>query len=95
MSDGPLFQNADELEATYAPQQVPQERAKVVADEGVDGVGDNADVPAAAPVASLGSSHTGSAAPPNIGAGDPGTAQGDPDPQAEYPIGDNNRDTTR
>lgn len=88
MSNGPLFQDADEHERRLAPDQVPGEEARVVADEGADVVERNDEPPAAAPVASVGSSPSSSAAPPNIGDEDHGGAAGDPETEARYPIGD-------
>ena len=95
MSDAPLFQNADEQEAIYAPQQIPSERRRVVADEGADVVDNSNEPPAAAPVAQVGVTPSGTAAPPNIGDNASGGASGDPETEAGYPIGDDDRDVTR
>lgn len=95
MSDRPLFQNSDEQERIYAPQQVPEEQAQVVADEGADTVNNDADVPAAGPVASTGTSTSAIAATPNIGDNASGGAPGDPETDARYPIGDRDRDNRR
>ena len=68
MSDKPLFQNMDEQEAAYAPQELPaDQQARVRADEGayVDNTADT-EPPAAAPVAHLGTTPTGQAAPPGV-----------------------------
>jgi hypothetical protein len=89
MSDAPLFQNADEQEQIYAPQQVPgaASRARL---EGDGNIHDTSAVepPAAAPVASVGSSPSGVAAPPNVTDDDRGGAPGDPGTQAHYPLND-------
>ena len=89
----PLFQGIDEIERTYSPQELPEDdpdQARVRADEGGD-TGDASrmeEPPAAAPVANLGNAPSAAAAPPNIGHRDHGGAPGDPETQAEYPIGD-------
>ena len=88
MSDGPLFQNADEQERIYAPQQVPGEQGQVVADEGADVVARDDEPPTAGVIASAGSSPSSSAAVPNIGDADHGGAAGDPETEARYPIND-------
>ena len=95
MGDRPLFQNTDDQERIYAPQQVPGEQAQVAADEGGDAVNSDADVPAAGPVASTGTSTSAIAATPNLGDDASGGAPGDPETEARYPIGDNDRDLTR
>lgn len=60
MSDQPLFQNMDEEERIYAPEQLPpEEQARVRADEGRVRV-DQEEPPLVAPVGNLG--NTGSAA---------------------------------
>jgi hypothetical protein len=94
MSDEPLFSDADEQETLYAPNQLPAERqARVRADEGTNADNtDRTEPPAAAPVASVGTTPTGQAAPPNIGQRDSSGAPGDPDPEARYPIGDDHDD---
>lgn len=68
MSDKPLFQNTDEQEAAYAPDQLPgDQRERVRADEGAGaGLGDANEPPAAAPVSNIGSSSSGLAAPPGV-----------------------------
>lgn len=86
MSDTPLFQNADEQERIYAPQQSPEERARVVADEGADALSDTAEPPTAAPVANVGTTPSGMAAPPNIGDSDTDGAPGDPQTRARDPF---------
>jgi len=92
MSDAPLFQDADEQERVYAPQQVPDAagRARL---EGDANISDTSAVepPAAAPVASVGSSPSGAAAPPNVTDDNRGGAPGDPGTQARYPLDDDNR----
>jgi hypothetical protein len=93
MSDKPLFQDADEQERTLAPQQVPSERRRVVADEGADVVGDDAEIPSAAPVASVGTTQVVGAAPPNLGNTASGGAPGDPETRARNPMGDSDRNT--
>lgn len=92
-NDEPLFQGMDELERTYAPQQLPPddpEQARVRADEGSDSIGGTTlkEPPSAAPVANVGSSASGMAAPPNIGHAEHGGAPGDPETQARYPLDD-------
>ncbi|HSH78410.1 MAG TPA: hypothetical protein VLA19_07750 [Herpetosiphonaceae bacterium] len=75
MSDRPLFTNQEAQEAAYAPQESadPEQRQRAMAEEGT--LGENragggtddatADVPAAAPVASVGSSPSSQMSPPN------------------------------
>ena len=77
----PLFKDADAQERLIAPQQVPgdgQIRARLEGDTSkfVD------EPPAAAPVASPGSSPSSVAAPPNIGHEPTRGAPGDPQTQA-------------
>lgn len=93
MSDAPLFQNADEQEAIYAPHQVPGAdiRARVEGDTNTGDLSAVNEPPAAAPVASVGSSTSGMAAPPNVTDDDRGGAAGDPGTQARYPLDDNDR----
>ncbi len=59
MSDTPLFQNADEQERTYAPQQVPEQAQQVQADEqgGIGSVlrSEEGNTPAAVPLGTGGS----------------------------------------
>lgn len=93
MSDTPLFQNADETERIYAPQQVPDEQRQVVADEGAGALPTSNEPPAAAPVANVGASSNAPAAPPNIGDEPTPGAPGDPQTEAGYPMDD--RDTQR
>lgn len=91
MSDHPLFQNTDDQERIYAPEQLPaDQRDRVRADEKSDTARSYTDneAPAAAPVANIGNSATGSAAPPNIGHEEHGGASGDPETQAGYPLDD-------
>jgi len=87
MSDAPLFQDADEQERIYAPQQVPEKQRQVIADEGSI-KNNNTEPPAAAPVANVGTSTSGMAAPPNIGDEDRGGAPGDPQTEARDPLTD-------
>ena len=101
MSDKPLFEGIDELERTYAPQQLPPDdpehtRVQVERDASEVGAPDPAGPPEPAPVASPGSSPSSVAAPPNIGPDDGVGAPGDPDTQAGYPLdSDDTRDRTR
>jgi hypothetical protein len=93
MSNAPLFQNADEQEAVYAPQQVPGAagRAQLEGDANTGDLSAANEPPAAAPVANVGSSASGVAAPPNITNDDQGGAAGNPGTQARYPLDDNDR----
>jgi hypothetical protein len=99
MSDKPLFQNSDEQERIYAPEEVPGTDlpAQEVDASGTAGVDTsrNLEPPAAAPVANISTTPSGQAAPPNIGHNKHDTAPGDPEPQARYPIGDDDRDEIR
>ncbi len=95
MSDKPLFQGMDEKERELAPHQVPEERARVIADERRDVAINDTEPPAAAPVAQVGVTPSGMAAPPNIGDEARDTAPGDPETEARYPIGNEDRDVTR
>lgn len=72
MSDQPLFQNSDEQEAIYAPQQLPDESSAAVADDrsDQDAGGVDATVPA---IALAGGANTGGLGP---SAGTTGTASG-------------------
>lgn len=93
MSDAPLFQNADEQERIYAPEQVPgaDVRARVEGDMNTGDLSAAIEPPAAAPVANVGSSASGIAAPPNVTSDDRGGAAGDPGTQARYPLDDSDR----
>ena len=87
----PLFQGMDEMERTYAPQELSPddpEQARVRADEGADVSTDDIleEPPSPAPVANIGTAPTAAAAAPNIGHVDHGGAPGDPQTQAEYPM---------
>ena len=96
MSDTHLFQDTDAQEKLYAPQQVPGERARVLADGDTGDTSYTAhDVPAAAPVANLGNVPSAVASAPNIGHTDNGGAPGDPQTQGRYPIGDSDTDPRR
>jgi hypothetical protein len=91
MNDEPLFQNTDELEKTYAPQQLPpdsEEQKRVLADEGGGAIDPSLanEPPSPAPVANVGSSPSSVAAPPNIGHEEHGGAPGDPNTQARDPM---------
>lgn len=89
MSDTPLFQNTDDQEHVYAPEQLPDgQRARVVADERSDANKSYLDneAPAAAPVGNLGNAPSAQAAPPNIGHVEHGGASGDPNTQARDPF---------
>lgn len=99
MSDTPLFQNTDEQERVFAPESLPGTNLPLheVDAGGTVGTDTSRDLepPAAAPVANVGTSQATQAAsaPPNIGDNDQRTAPGDPETQARYPIGDNDRRT--
>jgi hypothetical protein len=99
-SERPLFQGIDEFEREYAPEELPPddpEQARVRADEGsgtFDATAFN-EPPEPAPVANVGPSSGAPAAPPNIGREDHGGAPGDPQTEARYPIGEDERDETR
>lgn len=89
---GQLFKNIDETERIYAPESVP---GMNLPEHEVDAdplAGSNAfqsnEPPAAGPVATIASNPTGSAAVPNIGDNADQGAPGDPETQADYPIGD-------
>ncbi len=76
MSDRPLFTNQEAQEAAYAPQESadPEQRRRAMAEEGTLGenraggtdTGVTTEPPAAAPVAQVGTQHTGFAAPPAV-----------------------------
>ncbi len=93
MSDAPLFQNVDEQESIYAPQQVPGADVRARVEGDIDTTSDAAiaDVPAAAPVGATGTSPSAAMAPPNIGPDSGNTAPGDPGTQARYPLDDDDR----
>lgn len=91
MDERPLFEGMDDLERTYAPQELPPddpERARVTADEGRDASAgyDLDEPPSAAPVANAGNAPSAAAAPPNIGHEEHGGAPGDPNTQARNPV---------
>ncbi|MEO8289123.1 MAG: hypothetical protein ABI670_22170 [Chloroflexota bacterium] len=91
-NEKPLFQGMDEFERTFAPGELPPddpERVRANLDEGSGPVGGDTgyEPPAAAPVASVGSSPSGEMAPPNTGHEDRGGGPGDPDTQARDPFG--------
>jgi hypothetical protein len=70
MSDRPLFQNTDEQERVYAPEGVPgtQLPAHEIDADGMEGRDTSMDLepPSAAPVAHVGTTHTGQAAPAGV-----------------------------
>ena len=71
MSDQPLFQNMDEEERIYAPEELPAgdpAAARVRADEGALPARPE-EPPAAAPIANMGNAPSAAMAPPNIGHG--------------------------
>lgn len=85
MSDQPLFQNMDEAERIYAPEELPEgdpEAVRARLEEGRSPAS-TPETPAAAPVANLG---TAAMAPPNIGHGKRNEAPGAPDPVAGDPL---------
>jgi hypothetical protein len=88
----PLFQGIDELERTYAPEELPPDdpdAARVRAEEGEQRAGSySLEPPEPAPVANLGTAPSAAAAPPNIGHADHGGAPGDPNTQAGFPLDD-------
>ena len=92
--DRPLFQGMDELERTYAPQELPpEEQTRVRAEEGPGGRADDdrggptlLEPPEPAPVANVSTTPSSWAAPPNIGDEDQGGAPGDPGTQARDPL---------
>lgn len=90
MNDDAYFQKLDDMEATYAPEQLSPddpEQQRVLADGDTAAAGLTlSEPPSAAPVASVGSSPSSSAAPPNIGHADHGGAPGDPGTQARDPL---------
>jgi hypothetical protein len=91
MDDAPLFQNMDEQERIYAPEQLPAaEQDRVRADEGATHMPPN-EPPAAAPVANLGNAPSAAMAPPNIGYEDRGGAPGAPNPEAGDPLDSDSR----
>jgi hypothetical protein len=91
-SEKPLFEGIDEYERTYAPEGLPADdpgavKARLEGD--VDVGNDAASAPPdPAPVAVIGTSPSSMAAPPNIGHDARRTGPGDPQTQADYPIGD-------
>ncbi len=87
MSDKPLFQNMDEQEAVYAPQELPaDQQARVRADDGA--YGDNTagtEPPAAAPVAHVSTTRSGQAASPGVEETRRDTLRGDVGPFGSDP----------
>ncbi|MBA3948107.1 MAG: hypothetical protein H0X37_26605 [Herpetosiphonaceae bacterium] len=64
MSNAPLFENTDEQEKAYAPQQLPTGENTAVQVEGSDTSDTSAiQPPSAAPVGTVGTSPSGFAAP--------------------------------
>jgi len=91
MDNKEMFRDLDEQERMYAPEQLPvEEQERVHADEGRV-YGDLNEPPAAAPVASIGTTASSQAAPPNIGHQPRNTAPGDPAPQAGDPLDTDDR----
>ncbi len=94
MDNDQYFEKLDNYERTYAPQELPAgdpEQVRTLVDEDVESRNQAAassveEPPAAAPVANVGSSASGLAAPPNIGNMDRGGASGDPKTQARDPL---------
>ena len=91
----PLFQGIDEFERTYAPEELPPDdpeakRARIEGETETDTVDTSESVEPAipAPIAAIGTSPSGQMAPPNIGRERRDRAPGEPDPQARYPISD-------
>jgi hypothetical protein len=91
----PLFEGMDELERTYAPEELPPddpERVRVRLDEGEEAADRSKldDVPAAALVANIGiapNAPAASLAPkPNIGHEEHDGAPGTPNPEARDPL---------
>lgn len=90
-SGGPLFKNVDETERIYNPEGVPGTHIPTHEVDADPTAGSqsfrNNEIPAAGPVATIASNPTGSAAVPNIGDNADQGAPGDPETQADYPIG--------
>ncbi len=89
MSDQPLFQNMDEEERIYAPEELPDgdpEQRRVSLDEGSRHMTLDLEPPAAAPVANLGNAPSGAMAAPNLGHGSLDEAPGAPDSVAGDPL---------
>jgi hypothetical protein len=94
-NDDQLFKRMDEQERIFAPEQLPgnnlpSHEVDVDATAGSRSAIAN-EPPAAAPVAAPGNAPSAAAAPPNIGHDEHGGAPGDPETQANYPIGDDER----
>ena len=91
MDNKELFRELDEQERIYAPEQLPvEEQGRVRADEGRV-YGDPNEPPAAAPVASVGTTASSQAAPPNIGNEPRSVDPADPAPQAGDPLDTDDR----
>jgi hypothetical protein len=87
MDDAPLFQDLDEQERTYAPQQLPpEEQDRVRADEGMTYMPPN-EPTSAAPVANLGNAPSAAMAPPD----DVDDHQGAPNSEAGDPVDSDSR----
>ncbi|GAC1538073.1 MAG: hypothetical protein NVS2B7_08760 [Herpetosiphon sp.] len=86
MSDAPLFQNTDEQERVYAPDQLPADQQTRVHLDGERSRIRSDEPPSAAPVASVGTTPGGQSAPPNIGHDDQGGAPGDTRTEARDPL---------
>ena len=98
-AERPLFQDMDETERLYAPESVPGAKLpphEVDADSmAARDTSRDLEPPDAAPVAQVGVTHSGQAAPPNIGPDDGVGAPGDPNSQADYPMGADEEGKTR
>lgn len=97
MGNDQYFEKLDEIERTYAPEELSPddpESARVRADPDAEAVNTmNVDLPPRpAPVASIGSSPSGGAAPANLGNEYRGGGQGDPETQARNPVSPNDVD---
>jgi len=99
-NERPLFQGVDEFERQYAPEELPANdpefaRVRVEGDfDDFDTVPDTEEPPNPAPVANVGTTPTGEAAPPNIAHEPTRVAPGDPQTDAGYPIGNDEQDKT-
>lgn len=91
------FEKLDNMERTYAPQELSPddpEMARVMADPDAESaINMNVDLPPRpAPVANIGSSPSGGAAPANLGNDYRGGGEGDPETQARNPMAPNDVD---
>jgi len=95
MDEKPLFQGFDEMERTYAPEELPPDdpdQIRARDDDGPDAASRFLveEPPEPAPVANLGNAPSAAAAPPNLGSnkegpGEPGTQARDPFEKSEIP----------